>query len=809
MESYTELLMQDFEKLGAFYLGREYDHEARATTDGLLLYDSKDLVTHAVCVGMTGSGKTGLCLGLLEEAAIDGIPSIIIDPKGDLGNLLLQFPDLRAEDFAPWVNEDDARREGMDGATYAQSQAELWSKGLAKWGQSGDRIRKLQSACEVAIYTPGSTAGLPVSILKSLAAPAGAAAEDRELVADRVQSAATAVLSLAGIHDIDPLSSREHILLSNLLQASWNEGQDVTLEALIHGIQQPPFARIGVVDVDSFFPSKDRFALAMRLNNLLASPSFAAWMEGEALDIQRILYTSRGKPRAAIFSIAHLNDSERMFFVTLLLNEILSWTRAQAGTTSLRAIVYMDEIFGYFPPSANPPSKKPLLTLLKQARAFGVGIVLATQNPVDLDYKGLANCGTWFIGRLQTERDKERLLAGLEGAAGSGGATFDRGRMEQILAGLGKRVFLMNNVHDSAPTSFETRWCLSYLRGPLTRNQIKLLMDSRRGQALEAPSSAAPKMLVKNAESVRPVVPAEIAQGFIALRGDAEGVVYQPSLLAAVNIRFVDTKLQVDQVAERFYLTPVKDDNMPVQWPEEATVVEVHPEDLGDAPQQGVSFGVLSAAATKPRSYAGWSKDLVNWVFGNEKLEYYRVTALKLQGSPEESEAEFKARLQQVLREQRDQQLEALKAKYQPKLFALQERLRRAEAQRKKEEEEAKQEKWGLAMSVGSSILGAVLGRKALSQANMGRAASVGRAYGRMQKNASDVERAGETVEAVQQMIADLDAQFQADSSALAAKFDPLSLTVETACIKPKKVNIQVRYLGLVWAPYRGEEAAW
>src|SRR5687768_9276930 len=239
------------------------------------------------------------------------------------------------------------------------------------------------------------------------------------------------------------------------------------------------------MDLDSFFPSNDRFELAMALNHLLASPSFASWMEGDPLDIPTILHTPAGKPRLAIFSIAHLGDAERMFFVSLLLNQVLGWMRAQSGTTSLRAILYMDEIFGYFPPVANPPSKLPLLTLLKQGRAFGLGVVLTTQNPVDLDYKGLSNAGTWFIGRLQTERDKVRVLEGLEGIAVGTGQKFDRQEMDQLLAGLSTRIFLMNNTHDELPEVFQTRWTMSYLRGPLTRTQIKSLMDPLKAQPVE------------------------------------------------------------------------------------------------------------------------------------------------------------------------------------------------------------------------------------------------------------------------------------------------------------------------------------
>ncbi len=585
----------DFEKLGVFYLGRPYDWQQKKGQDGLILYDSKDLVTHAVCVGMTGSGKTGLCLALIEEAAIDGIPAILIDPKGDLANLLLTFPGLKSEDFRPWVNEDDARRKNLSVDDYARQQAELWQKGLASWGEDGARIQRLRDAADFAIYTPGSNAGIPLSILKSFAAPPPAIREDEELLRERIGTTATSLLGLLGI-DADPIKSREHILISTILDTAWRQGQELDLAGLIQQIQTPPVKRVGVLDLDAFFPSKDRFALAMSLNNLLAAPGFGAWMEGEPLDVGNLLHTPEGKPRVAIVSIAHLNDAERMFFVSLLLNQVVGWMRTQSGTTSLRALLYMDEIFGFFPPVANPPSKTPLLTLLKQARAFGVGVVLATQNPVDLDYKGLSNTGTWFIGRLQTERDKARVLDGLEGAAGSAGQGFDRAGLERILSGLSSRVFLMNNVHEDHPVVFESRWVMSYLRGPLTRAQIKTLMDARRGAPAPASAKAAPAPVAARPEPVsapkpagkgaraaapepaaappaaggqRPLLPPDVPQHFVPARGGAPAgasLFYRPMLVGAAQVRVADTRSGVDVSRDLLYLTAITDDAVPVDW---------------------------------------------------------------------------------------------------------------------------------------------------------------------------------------------------------------------------------------------------
>src|SRR5262245_2213567 len=648
----------DFEKLGVFYLGRPWDLAAKRPGAGVVLYDSKDLVTHAVCVGMTGSGKTGLCLALLEEAALDGVPALVIDPKGDLADLMLTFPDLAPADFLPCINEDDARRQGLEPAELAKREAERWATGLAGWGQDGARIRRLREAVEIAIYTPGSEAGIPVSVLRSFAAPPAALRDDGEAFRERIASTATALLGLLGI-SADPVKSREHILLSTILESAWTAGSDLDLGGLIRQVQSPPIARVGVLDLEAFYPAKERFELATGLNNLLAAPGFAAWMEGEALDVSRLLATPAGKPRIAIFSIAHLGDAERMFFVSLLLNQTLAWMRAQSGTSSLRAIVYMDEIFGFFPPVANPPSKLPLLTLLKQARAFGVGLVLATQNPVDLDYKGLSNAGTWFIGRLQTERDKARVLDGLEGVAAAEGGRFDRGRMEEIIAGLGNRVFLMSNVHDDAPVVFQSRWALSYLRGPLTRSQISTLMA---GRAAEPPREAAsPTVAISPAPpasagsvsaqpataTARPLLPPEIAQHFLPVRGATPAgamLVYQPMVCGVADVRFADAKKGIDTTIPTMVVTAITDEAVPVDW-ERAVEVALTPSDLELSPAPSAGFAPLPAVAGKAKSYDGWRKDFAAWLFRMRTLDVLTSPRVKAFSRPGESEADFRARI--------------------------------------------------------------------------------------------------------------------------------------------------------------------
>jgi hypothetical protein len=809
--------VEDFEKLGMFYLGREFDLEKNARKDDLVLYDSRDLVTHAVCVGMTGSGKTGLCIGLLEEAVIDNIPAIVVDPKGDLANLLLTFPDLADADFLPWINEEEARRKGVSPQEFAARQAALWKKGLAEWGQDGARIRKLRDAAEFAIYTPGSTAGLPVSILKSFSFPGKAVTDDSELLGERIGTTVTSLLSLLGV-EADPIQSREHILLSTILDASWKQGKDLDLAGFIQAIQSPPVARIGVFDLESFFPSKERSGLAMKLNNLLAAPGFSAWLEGDPLDIDRIFYTAKGKPRVSIFSIAHLSDAERMFFVSLLLTQLLGWMRSQSGTTSLRTLFYMDEIFGYFPPVANPPSKGPLLTLLKQARAFGLGIVLATQNPVDLDYKGLSNTGTWFLGRLQTERDKERVLDGLEGAAAGGAGRFDRKRMEQILAGLGQRVFLMNNVHEDAPVVFQTRWAMSYLRGPLTRTQIKQLMDPVRPSQPAAPAATPPagapaaptgKERATAPASARPVLPPEVPQFFLpprAAQPEGGSLHYEPMVLGIGKVYYASAKVGVAAQKEVCLITEFSGAASRVDW-DGAQEAQIREGDLEKVPHDpDSSYGELPPEGSSPKSYAAWGNAFRDWIYRNRKLELLKSPSLGIVSEPGEPERDFRIRLTQGAREKRDLQIERLRKKYAPRIAALQDRIRRAEQAVEREKAQATQQKLSTAISFGATLLSALTGRKAVSQSTLGRAATTARGASRTMKEAQDVARAAESVEALARQLGELQALLDQETAEVKASADPMAEELEPCEVRPKKADISVSLVSLAWFPYWRDE---
>ena len=789
--------MQDFEKLGAFYLGKRYDTDADKLTEELVLYDAKDLTTHAVIIGMTGSGKTGLGIGILEEAALDHIPVIALDPKGDMGNLLLTFPQLRAEDFRPWVNARAATDKGQTTDEYASAQAALWKKGLGQWGQTGKRIAQLRKNVDLAIYTPGSNSGLPVSVLQSFAAPDAELIDDVDLYRERVQATATGILTLLDI-DADPVASREHILISRLLDHAWRAGRDLDVASLIAEIQDPPINKVGVMTLDSFFPSKDRFALAMRLNNLLAAPGFESWMEGEPLNTKNLLYTADGKPRISVMSIAHLDDPQRMFFVSMLLNDLIGWMRAQQGTSSLRAILYMDEIFGYMPPVANPPSKKLFLTLLKQARAYGLGLVLATQNPVDLDYKGLSNTGTWFIGRLQTERDKARVMEGLEGASDG---SFNKQAMERTLAGLGKRRFLLHNVHEDEAVVFNTRWVLSYLAGPLTRGSIKALMAKTKalGEAVLRKASK-PK---RRSTTAAPTLPPAIEQFYV--RGDGDNIVYHPRLIATADILYNSARYKVED--ERSYVHTVEYDDGPVSidW-DNGEPVDIDIDDLEEESADGASYADTPKCATVAKNYTGWKRDFKRWVRQNQTISLYRSKRFKLSSESGETEGDFRARLQTAANEKRDQAIAKLRKRYATKTTTLENRLLRAQQAIERETQQASKKKLDTAISFGTAILGAVLGRKRFSSSSASKIGTAIKTAGGARKETADIKRAEQTALKVKADLEALNRELEKEVAALDTAFDAQTEELDEIVVRAKTTDIHVPLVGLAWMPYQADE---
>ena len=806
-----------YEKLGTFYLGRGYDTDAKKLQDDLVLYDSKDLVTHGVVLGMTGSGKTGLCLALLEEAAMDGIPVIAIDPKGDIGNVMFTFPKLDGPTLRPWVNEDDARRKGVSVDDYAQGQADLWKKGLGEWGQSEDRIKSMREKVDMTIYTPGSNAGIPVSILSSLGAPGDEVMEDREMLADRIESTVSSILALCGI-EADPVQSREHILMSNIVSHCWAKKQNLSLENLVRLIQQPPVRKIGVESVDNFFPEEKRNELAMKINNLIASPGFAVWMEGEPLDIQRMFYTADGKPRISIFSISHLSDTERMFFVSLLMNQLLGWMRQQSGTTSLRALFYMDEIFGYLPPTANPPSKKPMMILIKQARAFGLGLLLATQNPVDLDYKALSNIGTWWIGRLQTERDKMRLLDGLEGAVSGQGASFDRNDIEKLMSGLGNRIFLMNNVHEDGPVTFNVRWCMTYLRGPVSRTEIKKLMDpvrdrfvTKKGKAAVeddgfAPPGASGDDEVRN--TTKPKLPDGVAEFFLpsAAGTDTKNLSYKPSLIRSAVVNFDDAKRKISGRSSITLVNEIDAEGQKVNWqkffelPKDMDLAKLGHEAEGEESD----YGDLPSAAMKAKTYDSIAKDYTDWVYANHSLEVSYCPLLESYSNPGETQGDFRARMGQTAREKRDAAVEEMKVKLAKKTKSIEDSMTKAMAKVDAQKAQASSAKLSTAIQIGSSLLGALFGRKTgglLGAASVVKGTTVTSAS-RAWKESQDVAAAETELERMKVEYEALNKQCEEEVQKIKDQFDPAALALETFKLTPMKKNISIAATGILWMPY-------
>jgi hypothetical protein len=690
----------------------------------------------------------------------------------------------------------------------AEALAATWRKGLADWGQDGTRIAKLREAVELAIYTPGSTAGTPISVLRSFNAPPPALRDDADLYRERVQAAAQGVLTLMGI-EADPLTSREHVLIANLLDHAWQGGQNLDVAGLIRGIQKPPFEQIGVLDLESFYPAKERAALAMQLNNLLAAPGFAAWMQGEPLDASRLLFSESGKPRVSIISIAHLGDRERMFFVSTLLNELIAWMRTQPGTSSLRALLYMDELFGYLPPTANPPTKPLFLTLLKQARAFGLGLVLSTQNPVDLDYKALSNAGTWFIGRLQTEQDKARVMDGLQGASGSG---FDRAKTEQILSGLGKRIFLLHSVHENEPTLFNTRWCLSYLAGPITREQIKRLRGDGEtkgqrdkgtgGQGVSTTVSGSETPIVPSSASVAsgpdplssPVLPPQINQYYLpaSQRGAIE---YRPCVVVAADISYSNAKYGVQETRRLLEVCPIADSAVPVEWAR-GQELAIGPDDLAKEGVAGARYAALPPAASDPKRYKEWQALFERYVRGEKPLLLYRSPTLKIVSAAGESEREFRIRLSQLAREQRDEQIDALRAKFLPKIEALQERVARAEETVMREQDEARQKQFNSAMEIGGALLGGLFGGR--KKSSFSRAA---RGMSNMRGGDAGLERAEDNLADLQAKLSALQAEAQSAIDALEASFDNQAELLEEVPIAPKSSDIHIHFIGLAWVP--------
>jgi len=827
--------MTDLDRRGQLYIGKTFDLPTQRLGD-VVQIDTRDLTTHAVILGMTGSGKTGLGIGLIEEALIDGLPTMIIDPKGDISNLVLAFPDANPSDFAAWVSAEEAAEKGIDTPTLAAQVAQRWKSGWAEWGITPDRVRQLRERAAITIFTPGSDAGVPIDILQSVEAPGLEWEGHAEELRARISGVVSALLAMVGIQ-ADPLQSREHILLSHLFERAWRGGERFDMPALIRAIQQPPIAQVGVFELDAFFPQKDRFALAASLNNLIASPGFETWRSGHPLDIESLLRADDGRPRASIFYLAHLSDDERLFFVTMLLGQITAWLRRQGGTTTLRALLYFDEIFGYCPPyPKNPPTKSLLLGLIKQARAMGLGIVLATQNPVDLDYKGLANIGIWFIGRLRTERDKARVLDGLESVASESGSGLERDELERALSKLPPRVFVLHNVHETHPIVFQSRWAMSYLRGPLTKQEIRDLRLEVGSWRLEVgglePEVTSPQPATRHPQSEiatpsssfipqpsafsphPPTLSPEVTQFFLpptvavewAARQweEREGktvliadkqLVYTPHWLGAGSVRITDRRHGIDYRQSETRLHEAKAKAALIEW-DNARAIAVDPAALQSPPAADARFAPLPAGIGNVRTLAALQKDFADYVYHHVSVVVPYHPVLKITGQPGDKPREFRARCEDAARAKRDEEIDRLRTSYAKQIARIEDKIAKEQRELAQDTEEhharKREETWALAETAWNFLRGR---RQSYAVAYaMRRRGNTGRAE-------REIEESEGALADLEEALAELNKSLEEEIAEVAQKWVAALEQVEEIRLTPRRADISVDAFGLAWLP--------
>jgi hypothetical protein len=781
---YGLAMVEIYEKLGLFYLGKDIDKSTLEATEALTLLKNKNFTTHATIIGMTGSGKTGLGVGIIEEATIDNIPSLIIDPKGDMGNLCLADSTFSPKSFEPWV-ADEARAKEKDVASYAEKIATMWKKGIESYYQDSARVEKF-SKVKKTIYTPGSSAGVSVNVLSSLEAPPTQILEDSDSFAAYIKTTVSSLLSLIGV-EANPVESKEYILLAQLISTAWMEGDNLSLEDLIGRIISPSFKKIGVLPLEDFYPPSERFKFATKFNAIIASPTFKTWLEGESIDIQKMLYDENGKAKVAIFSISHLNDDERMFFVTLLLNKLIAWMRRQSGTSALKALLYMDEIFGFFPPVKNPPSKEPMLLLLKQARAYGIGVVLSTQNPVDLDYKGLSNMGTWFIGRLQTSQDIARVIDGLGGKVGS---SFDKDEISNLLTNLKKRTFFLKSAHLDDIRLFGTRWVMSYLKGPLKRDEISSLMEDQKSQL----STSIKKTVVKNVKvegfENYSTLDSSIPQHYQVSLNESKQ--FTPSIMAECTLNFFNQTRGIDE-EESFCLSLNIESNLrSLEWDDAETLDASNEKKKSsfsrlpiNAPENA-QFSEVPDIISDDKKLRKTITSLKDWLYHEHKLELFRCKLPKLESKPYESLSDFKVRLSDMLNEEKEEAIEILQERYAKKEKILTNRLDRAMEKLEKEESDTTSS----FLNVGITVLGALFGKSR---------ASIGRAGSRVLKERGDVSRAEERAGKVKDDIEELEEELEDKVNNLVEKFELDEVEIEEFSIKLRKTDIEVNDIAVVW----------
>ncbi len=769
-----------YEKMGLFYLGKD------ASDDDLTLYKSKHLTTHAAIIGMTGSGKTGLGIDLIEEAAIDNIPAIIIDPKGDMSNLCLAFPNMNEQDFEPWIDPSEAANKNKTISQMAKDTAKMWKEGIESFSQDLSRVQKFANV-EKTIYTPGSSAGVGVNILGSFNVPSAEILDDADTFSALINTTVSSLLSLVSI-EADPVSSKEHLLLSNIFHHYWIQGVSLSLENLIGYIATPPFEKIGMLQLKSFYPQKDRMKLAMLFNNVISSVTFSSWIKGEPLDIQNMMYDENGKAKISIFSIAHLNDSQRMFFVTILLNAYISWMRRQRGSSSLKAILYMDEIFGFFPPTSNPPSKQPMLLLLKQARAFGTGVILSTQNPVDIDYKGLSNIGTWFIGKLQTKQDIAKVLDGI--AAKS---SISKKELSQKISTLKGRHFFLKNVHSDQTSEFYTRWVLSYLKGPMTKDDIRSLMKNKKQDIQESKINTTTKTNTKI--ETKPLISENIKQYYNDTNINAQTPFY-PYLYGVAKLRFYNQKRGIDTLEELYYKLELDESQTTINW-EDAYEEEIL--NISTKPSANASYSALPAFITQERSLKPFIKKLNDYLYGSKRIELFVCKELKLESTLDQNKRDFLVEIDDILKEKRELLIEKLKNKYQTKYDRYEDKLKRLEIKLQKEQSDVSSKTTDTIIGIGITVLGALFGKKTFSSSTISKGASALKKGKSVLKERNDVKNTESLILDIQQDIEQLELDLQNEIEKIQDQYQSENYEIKSIFIKPRRSDISIEDMALLW----------
>lgn len=789
-----------------YFLGKVYDPKTRELTDAPVLLDPDTLITHGVVVGMTGSGKTGLCICLLEEAALHKTPAIIIDPKGDLTNLVLHFPNQLASDFEPWIDSNVAVREGKSTTQLAEETAAMWKKGLADWGIGPHELKELKESADFAIYTPGSSSGLQINVLSMLESPDISGIVNQEVRNDRVTSNISALLSMIGFEDADPLQSREHILLSTLLMNAWSKNQSLSLEELIPQIQNPPLSKVGAIPIDIFFPEKDRFAFSLLLNNLLASPSFSIWREGSQLDIDFLMKPSP-KPRHSIFCLSHLSDKERMFFVTLLFTSIESWMRQQEGAGTLKGIIYFDEIIGYVPPVANPPSKTVILRLFKQARAYGLGLLLATQNPVDFDYKALSNAGTWIIGRLQTEQDKNRLLDGLTSSSMSTNIS----EINQLISALPKRVFMMHSIYRSSPTLLHSRWAMNYLPGPISANKIHQaneLVDANTGveqktnqstyegyQNINDQTKIQQQERLNDLISSRPAIPGSIDEYVMPVDPDKSdsGIIYRAGIIAQAETLYLSKQYNLELKEKRCAIIEDIGSGL-IHW-EDIIRPGIDPKLLKKSTVPNAEFFPIPNWLVDINKHSEIEKDFKAWIYRNGTLTLKANLKLKVFGEVDMSDDEFRAKCKEIVAQRIEDEISKASSTNDNKIAALERKIEIQELDIKAAQSSVNQRRLETLATGGSAIFGMLTGRKRSITSTLSKNRMASAAKDRLASEQETLEHYKEQLVALQQSRENVIQEVTETWNETAEEIIEIT-------IRPTKTNVFTDFFGVIWLPY-------